>query len=159
MSLSDADKFPVTESYAKTIFQIHLPWNIYHPLPLNDADIHSEFERFIQTHGCPDPVKISYYRAKKRYEERHYRKDPIASQGGNDNDHISEEDQELLQLIGKHQGKSKQNYRFPVGENYDWSKTHVEVSSFFEIYEYLVNFEISVIHSLFLQVSSGFWKV
>ncbi len=77
-------------------------------------------------------MKISYYRAKKRYEERHYQKDPIASQGGNDNDHISEEGQELLQLLGKHQGKSKQNYMFPVGENYDWSKTHVEVSSFFK---------------------------
>jgi hypothetical protein len=75
---SSQPKFPISQSYARSIIMIHKPWSKNNPLP-QDHDFINAFNTFIDTDTCPLSVKITYERAKKREEDKKLgRNEPIS---------------------------------------------------------------------------------
>lgn len=61
--------FPISENYARIELMKHKPWNSENDLPPL-TNVIEEFERFLQNPICPITVKLSYERAKLKYNQR-----------------------------------------------------------------------------------------
>ena len=134
---SSQPKFPISQSYARSIIMIHKPWSKNDPLP-QDHDFIDVFNDFINTDSCPISVKVSYERAKKREEDKTLgRIEPISedredSTSTDDLDDNEVEDaialtatlgdtMNILDYIGGEQ--------MDFGLNYDWAQRLYTVST------------------------------
>ena len=96
VGMSGAPVFPVTDSYARHVLIVHRPWRKY---PAN-LEWTEEFNRFIHCKECPKPAKIPYLRAMTRYYDQLTGYEPKSSVADHSRNPISEEDSELLILVG-----------------------------------------------------------
>lgn len=88
--------YPVSENYAKQTLVIHKPWRIY---PTSDNWI-KEFNNFINHPDAPVSATVPYQRAMQRYYAKTQFVEPVASKPDLSSRGISEETQELLDLVG-----------------------------------------------------------
>lgn len=115
--------FPVSENYAKQTLVIHKPWRTY---PVSDNWI-KEFNNFINHQDAPVAATIPYQRAMQRFYTGTQFVEPVASRPDLTAKGISEETQELLDLVGM---AHTENLDYDVqllesidrGADYEWDK-------------------------------------
>jgi len=134
---SGQPKFPVTQSYARTVLLVHKPWSIRNPLP-KDENFIEMFNNFLKEDNCPASVKIGYARAQLRAENIKRGIQEITSpdqQESNPTTDIYDEDVEVAHTLCHSLGMSRDfidSLRpddVSWGENYDWSKKQNKVNN------------------------------
>ena len=127
--------FPVDDKYARCELLKHKPWSKNNPLPPN-APWKELFEEFRIRDDCPISVKVSYERAKRRYEDRLKGiKEPFQAdiEESTPTDNLFDEEVDEVIALSETLGytedemESLEKNGFDVGKDYDWSKRIYEV--------------------------------
>ena len=114
--------YPVSESYARHTLIVHKPWREYP----NKQTWMSEFESFIHGSDCPSSAKITYERVVRRYYDKMTHYEAKASEGDHSQNKVSEEDTELMHLVGvKYNGETDYDdavlRSLDYGTNFNWN--------------------------------------
>jgi hypothetical protein len=132
---SSQPRYPVTEEYARSSLLIYKPWKgtLKHPTQLDKSYI-EEFEQFLQSEDCPDAVKIPYERMKQRYISKTQHYEPTSEVQGTDqpDGEVPQEIQDLVDLASSFNVNDmdideQDDLPYDFGDNYDWSKSHVDI--------------------------------
>jgi len=108
----------------------HKPWSSKNPLPTN-PDWVAMFEDFLLSEDCPISVKVSFERAKRRYDDRNRGiQEPFQAdlEESAPTDNLFDEEVDEVIALSETLGYTKDEFEsleksgFDVGKTYDWSK-------------------------------------
>ena len=108
----------------------HKPWSSKNPLPTN-PDWVAMFEEFLLSEDCPISVKVSFERAKRRYDDRNRGiQEPFQAdlEESAPTDNLFDEEVDEVIALSETLGYTKDEFEsleksgFDVGKTYDWSK-------------------------------------
>ncbi len=104
---------------------IHKPWWGENNFS-KTSDYTKEFYEYISS-DAPDSLKMGFFHAQKVHQDR-FRTETVSKTTTIRDDDMNEDDQDIFWLSGKHTGRDPHESfaRVPKGENYDWSKKHVQ---------------------------------
>ncbi len=117
--------YPPTLNYARSMLFIHQHWR--GSQIGNSSNYIDLFNEFIKSPNCPKSLLLSYDRARMKHAQRFIHQEQIANETSIRDDEMLQEDYDLLQLIGKHISNTENEYKWPFGENFDWSNSIVKV--------------------------------
>jgi hypothetical protein len=96
VGISGTPKYPPTETYARHVLTVYKPWRKYP----KKCDWIPDFETFINSAQCPASARMHYERAMCRYYDHMTHYDPKSSDVDHTGNPISDDDAELIQLLG-----------------------------------------------------------
>ena len=124
VGISGSPTYPVTETYARHVLTIYRPWTKYP----TDCNWIQEFNEFIESKYAPPSAVMHYRRAVCRHFDgtKHY--DPKSSDIDHTGNPISDEDQQLIDLLGLHKSDNMDHdtallKSMERGINYEWDKS------------------------------------
>ena len=127
--------FPINNKYARSEIVKHKPWSSKNPLPTN-PDWVAMFEDFLLSEECPISVKVSFERAKRRYDDRNRGiQEPFQAdlEESAPTDNLFDEEVDEVIALSETLGYTKDEFEsleksgFDVGKTYDWSKRMYKV--------------------------------
>ena len=113
--------YPVTEEYARHTIIVYKPWREF---PKNLKWI-SEFNNFINSQSCPISARLPYEREMHRNFDNMAHYEATASKADHSNNELSDEDRELLELLGLRDQEYVERDEavlksMDYGKNHDW---------------------------------------
>ena len=138
VGLKSYPTYPVTIDYARATLIVNKPWRKHtSPHLLSDCQIIENFNNFIKSTTCPRSVKLSYFRAKTRYEEgRKYAECINIPEPDNDSVPPEEEDATLLHIINKLTNSNNSEIEIlgatlDKGLTFDWGRKQNKVCTYY----------------------------
>jgi hypothetical protein len=136
---SGQPKYPVTENYARIELLKHRPWKTTLPQPTTENKI-QQFKTFLNDPNCPRTVKLSYERAKVKFQQqKRGMKEVIATDQEFSRPLSGITDQDTIDVLNALNNIAATTDEFQncedrgldIGQNYNWSKRWFNVSFFF----------------------------
>jgi len=137
---STTPKYPLTESYARSMLLIHKPWIKSWKKPATTCV--EEFTSFLQQAPCPKSVKLAVARAKARHENGDKYKEPTAeaspAEGGFRTDTLDDETRHFMEFVTSFNQNIDPNSAFASitvnrGLDFDWGQKTNAVSFQFNV--------------------------
>lgn len=136
VGISGQPKYPATEKYARAVLEIHKPWRSAEGEKVPERNWIAEFEDFVRDERCPASVSIAYNRVKLRHITKMDHYEPLSKEMDHAAEDIDEDDRIIMDLAGLASVRggfvdtsTGHTERCDLGKDYDWSQTHVLVSS------------------------------
>lgn len=128
--------YPPTESYARAVIIMHVPWNNTLNELKESKNYVEAFKIFLKSPECPISVKVGYERAKTRYQQNKKFVEPTGKRENINYESFStniDEGVEEIVALASTLGLScalntqEDNEYFYGDESTDWSKQHYKV--------------------------------